>query len=406
MQIDYQIPQPLSTGATPNFAGQHLTGPQDILSAGTTTTSSDINALGAAGTGAITVGSTTGWPASGYLVADSEAMAYSVVSGTSINITARARFNSTGAAHTNGVEIDYAVRVDAASVTAAPRFMQLSSGRIAVGVVPTNTTLGGFLRFNNVDAYQIIFDTTHADPSFFLQKSGAIRAVWGVNSAQSVTLGRSNSSPFFIVADTADKLVFQANVATTNAVVPRQQIELNTTGVAAAGLGIGVEHEIENAGGTNVIASRYDTVWQVATAAAETADAVINLINAGAFAESHRFKAAGGILSKYFLVVDADGATSLASDSGTTYSNEGAAALDAFNLPTAVAGLEFEYIVQDADGIQVNAAAGDTIRLVASVSAAAGFIKSTVIGSVVRLKAINATEWIGTLITGTWTVDI
>ena len=91
-----------------------------------------------------------------------------------------------------------------------------------------------------------------------------------------------------------------------------------------------------------------------------------------------------------------------AANSQTTYTNEGAAAQIVVNLPAAAAGLTFEFIVQDADGIQVDAQAGDTIRLGASVSSSGGTATSTTIGSTLRLIAINATEWIATSIVGTW----
>lgn len=96
--------------------------------------------------------------------------------------------------------------------------------------------------------------------------------------------------------------------------------------------------------------------------------------------------------------------TLTSSDSGKLYTNEGAAAQIVFNLPTAAAGLEFSFVIQDADGIQVVAASGDTIRVAGSVSAAAGNIAATTIGNTVHLKAINATEWIAVSYVGTWTV--
>lgn len=92
----------------------------------------------------------------------------------------------------------------------------------------------------------------------------------------------------------------------------------------------------------------------------------------------------------------------LAADSGKTFTNEGTTAKRNFTLPAAVAGLFYTFIVIDADGLTVTAAAGDTIRLSAAVSAAAGNTDSTTVGSVVRLEAINATEWIATSIVGTW----
>jgi hypothetical protein len=93
-----------------------------------------------------------------------------------------------------------------------------------------------------------------------------------------------------------------------------------------------------------------------------------------------------------------------ATDSRTTYTNESTTAQVNFNLPGAVAGLEYTFIVQDADGIQITAATGDTIRNGATVSAAGGTAASTTIGNVIKLTAINATEWITTSVIGTWTI--
>lgn len=91
-----------------------------------------------------------------------------------------------------------------------------------------------------------------------------------------------------------------------------------------------------------------------------------------------------------------------AGDSGTLYTNEGAAAQIVFNLPTAAANLRYTFIVQDADGIQVVASAGDTIRIAAGVSSVAGTATSTTIGSVIEIIAINATEWIAISSVGVW----
>lgn len=92
------------------------------------------------------------------------------------------------------------------------------------------------------------------------------------------------------------------------------------------------------------------------------------------------------------------------SDNGNLFTNEGATAIVPFVLPTAVAGYRFGFIVQDADGIRVTAATGDTIRDGASVSGAAGKIESTAIGSAIEIIALNATEWFVINKTGTWAV--
>lgn len=95
-----------------------------------------------------------------------------------------------------------------------------------------------------------------------------------------------------------------------------------------------------------------------------------------------------------------------ANESRTLLTNEGATAENYHTLVTAAAGYEFVFACQDVDGIRITASAGDTIRIAGTVSAAAGFIRSVVIGSCITLVSINATEWFATSFTGTWTVDV
>lgn len=92
-------------------------------------------------------------------------------------------------------------------------------------------------------------------------------------------------------------------------------------------------------------------------------------------------------------------------ENGKVLTNEGATARAYNALPAAVAGLDFRFVVQDSDGMRITAAAGDTIRIAGSVSAAAGYIQNATIGSAIHLIAINATEWIAVSYVGTWTVD-
>jgi len=92
-----------------------------------------------------------------------------------------------------------------------------------------------------------------------------------------------------------------------------------------------------------------------------------------------------------------------ATESRTVLTNEGATAANYHTLPTAAAGYVFEFVVQDADGLRIVADTDDTLRVIDKVTAAAGYIESTTIGSVVRLVAINATEWYATSVHGVWT---
>lgn len=91
-------------------------------------------------------------------------------------------------------------------------------------------------------------------------------------------------------------------------------------------------------------------------------------------------------------------------DSKTTYTNEGATAKAYFSLPPAAAGLEYTFIVEDSDGLRFVAQTGQTIRSNTSVSGSGGLAESTTVGSVMTIRAINATEWISVSTIGTWTI--
>lgn len=93
-----------------------------------------------------------------------------------------------------------------------------------------------------------------------------------------------------------------------------------------------------------------------------------------------------------------------ASDSRTLYTNEGTSSQVGFTLPGAVAGLEYTFVVQDADGIQITAASGDTIRVGASVSTSGGTATSSTIGDSLQIVALNTTEWFATSVVGSWTL--
>ena len=91
-------------------------------------------------------------------------------------------------------------------------------------------------------------------------------------------------------------------------------------------------------------------------------------------------------------------------ESGTILTNEGSTAENHHNLPTASSGLVFHFVVQDTDGIQINASTGDTIRVAGSVSSAAGTAEAATIGDTLSLVSINATEWVAIASHGTWTL--
>jgi hypothetical protein len=102
------------------------------------------------------------------------------------------------------------------------------------------------------------------------------------------------------------------------------------------------------------------------------------------------------------VVADADGATLTSADNGKCYTNEGASFTVPFTLPTAAAGMVFTFVVQDGDGMTVQAATGDTLRNGATVTGAGGGWSNTTIGSVLMVLSINDTEWITVTVIGTW----
>lgn len=142
-----------------------------------------------------------------------------------------------------------------------------------------------------------------------------------------------------------------------------------------------------------------------------TGDAGLDRVGVGVALGAHlaKFHVGGGILGELDVEANTDVAAGpnviVPLESRRLFTNEGTAAENHHNLPPAAAGLEFKWIVQDADGIQINAVGDDTIRIVGLASAAAGRVESATIGSAIRLVAINATEWVAQYATGSWTVD-
>lgn len=97
--------------------------------------------------------------------------------------------------------------------------------------------------------------------------------------------------------------------------------------------------------------------------------------------------------------------TLLETDAEILVTNEGATSKPTYTLPAARGGLgPYVVVVQDADGLRVQAGTGDTIRVGASVSAGGGYAEATLIGSTLTLVAVNATEWFALSSTGTWTL--
>ena len=99
----------------------------------------------------------------------------------------------------------------------------------------------------------------------------------------------------------------------------------------------------------------------------------------------------------------------LVSESLKVLMNEATLAeLNYHTLPLAAAGMIFTFIVNvggGANGIHVVANTGDTIQANGQTSIAAGYLESTIAGSVIRLICVDGTEWIADTIIGTWLLE-
>lgn len=111
------------------------------------------------------------------------------------------------------------------------------------------------------------------------------------------------------------------------------------------------------------------------------------------------------VKGEYPVTIAASGATLTFLDDRGVYSNSGATALATFNLPSAVAGMEFSFVVVDTDGIRVQAAAGDLIRSERSTTATAGYIQSTDQWAYVTIRAVDTANWVMTNFHGAWSYD-
>lgn len=124
------------------------------------------------------------------------------------------------------------------------------------------------------------------------QKSGSVTTAYGFAGDGTADInymlggiGLGTASP--------DRLLHaESSDAVTNAVTYAQRLTHITSGTAAANFGTGTEHELENASGTNRVAATFETIWTVATDAAESADYVVKAMKAGTLTEVARFNGA------------------------------------------------------------------------------------------------------------------
>ena len=121
--------------------------------------------------------------------------------------------------------------------------------------------------------------------------------------------------------------------------------------------------------------------------------------------------AGGAALSTIELSSVATPTTLVSSQSGQWFTNAGTVQ-QGITLPTAAVGLLYNFVVPDSDGVQINAAGTNTIRMTVATSlptaeataitTAGGYISSTLQGSAVSLLGVSTAQWVVVNKTGVW----
>ena len=111
--------------------------------------------------------------------------------------------------------------------------------------------------------------------------------------------------------------------------------------------------------------------------------------------------ALGGFLAT--VLDDTDAHTVLASESGTVLTNAGAGGPYAHTLPAAAVGLNYTFVVMAAQELRVTPGGGDVVNIAGIAGDAAEYWTANAVGEALTIVAVDATNWIATSFTGTWT---
>lgn len=112
--------------------------------------------------------------------------------------------------------------------------------------------------------------------------------------------------------------------------------------------------------------------------------------------------------NRFVTVENAAKTLNATSDVGRAFTNEGATGEVLYTLPSAVSGLNYEFYCfgfTGFSGLKVRGASGNFIRLGQTQTVSSGFVLSTETGANMRLLALNASQWFGGGIVGTWDVE-
>jgi hypothetical protein len=165
-----------------------------------TTTITSLGALGGTGTGNVTVASTAGWPASGVLAIRNEAMAYTVVDGTTLSITARGLYGTSPIIHFNGNTLAFLKFIEGAGSATWPNFSITSAGSVGIGGATPNPTMkldvGGHIQGLGLYGTQVLLSTSTETSMGQIggASNSALSVVGGGNAASYLNLKSTSAN--------------------------------------------------------------------------------------------------------------------------------------------------------------------------------------------------------------------
>ena len=241
---------------------------------------------------------------------------------------------------------------------------------------------------NAVGDFSALASNGAAKSAFEKLLANVLEAPGGADeTALTIATGSVTPTGFLHVLDTEAAAATDdlANAAVTNHPQGRL-IAIRSTDAARV---ITVKHA---AGGSG----QFDLIDDVDLVLSDPDETVWFVLDGTSWREYHRTLANRLLRVEDHTEVAASPYSVLASDSGKVLTNRGVAAEGHFNLPAAAAGLgPYTFVVVNANGIQVNAVAGDTIRLGGSVTSSGGNITSATIGDTITILCLDGTEWYG-----------
>jgi hypothetical protein len=201
-------------------------------SANPTTTSSNINSLSNAGTGSITVVSTSGWPSAGAFAVDDEIMGYNAVTATTITVSQRSLFGTTGTTHAVGSTLKPLLFTATTATSVTPKLCITTDGAIGFNSAAQGTTT---YRFNSTPT----------------ATSGTVTSMYHANTATPATA----SSATFVTRRT-DALTSGANNFPSATLISAQnRATLSVTGGLSTM--VGTESANSHTGGGGTLTTSY-----------------------------------------------------------------------------------------------------------------------------------------------------